>query len=144
MSQVLITAAFMFLFHFPSTLMAELKVESDKENVVSSRLEGRWQANKAISNRLSTRLADHNQSKTVEFHADDKIVAKIPGKYGKFLKRKTIYMAEFYARYSEHQRPSQALFEVQSKWLRDLRRDEGAKVAAQIAGPFFIATQGAQ
>lgn len=53
-------------------------------------------------------------------------------------------MAEFYARYSEHQRPSQALFEVQSKWLRDLRRDEGAKVAAQIAGPFFIATQGAQ
>ena len=54
------------------------------------------------------------------------------------------FMAEFYARYSEHQRPSQALFEVQSKWLRDLRRDEGAKVAAQIAGPFFIATQGAQ
>ena len=84
MSQVLITAAFMFLFHFPSTLMAELKVESDKENVVSSRLEGRWEANKAISNRLSTRLADHNQSKTVEFHADDKIVAKIPGKYGTF------------------------------------------------------------
>ena len=64
--------------------MAELKVESDKENVVSSRLEGRWEANKAISNRLSTRLADHNQSKTVEFHADDKIVAKIPGKYGTF------------------------------------------------------------
>lgn len=29
----------------------------------------------------------------MEFHADDKIVAKIPDKYGKFLKRKTIYMA---------------------------------------------------
>lgn len=54
------------------------------------------------------------------------------------------FMAEFYARYGEHQSPSQALFEVQAKWLRDLRREEGAKVAAQIAGPFFIATQGAQ
>ena len=93
MNQVLITAAFILLLHFPSTLMAQLKVESDKENVVSSRLEGRWQANKAISNRLSTRLADHDQGKTMEFHSDDKIVAKIPGKYGKFLKRKTIYMA---------------------------------------------------
>ena len=54
------------------------------------------------------------------------------------------FMAEFYVRYGEHQHPSQALFEVQAKWLRDLRREEGAKVAAQIAGPFFITTQGAQ
>jgi hypothetical protein len=92
MNQVLITAAFMFLFHFPSTLMAEFKVESDKENVVSSRLEGRWQFNEAISSRLRTRLP-LNRDRAMEFHADDKIVAKIPDKYGKFLKRKTIYMA---------------------------------------------------
>ena len=84
MNQVLITAAFMFLFHFPSTLMAEFKVESDKENVVSSRLEGRWQFNEAISTRLSTRLS-RNRDRAVEFHADDKVVAKIPRKYKKFL-----------------------------------------------------------
>ena len=72
--------------------MAEFKVESDKENVVSSRLEGRWQFNEAISSRLRTRLP-LNRDRAMEFHADDKIVAKIPDKYGKFLKRKTIYMA---------------------------------------------------
>ena len=44
MNQAVVTAAFTFLLLF-STLMAELKVESDKDNVVSSRLEeGRWQA----------------------------------------------------------------------------------------------------
>ena len=47
-------------------------------------------------------------------------------------------MAEFYARYSEHQRPSQALFEVQSKWLRDLHRDEGAKVGRKLLGRFSL------
>ena len=93
MNQTVITAAFMFLLLFPSTLMAELNFKPNKENVVSSRLEGRWQVNKAISNRLSVRLADRNQDKTIEFHADEKVVAKIPGKYEKFLADKTIYMA---------------------------------------------------
>ena len=92
MNQVVVTAAFTFLLLFPFTLMAELKVESDKENVVSSRLEGRWQFNEAISTRLSTRLS-RNRDRAVEFHADDKVVAKIPGKYEKFLADKTIYMA---------------------------------------------------
>ena len=91
-NQAVVTAAFTFLLLFSSTLMAELKVESDKDNVVSSRLEGRWQFSEAISTRLSTRL-HRNRDRVVGFHADDKIVAKIPDKYGKFLKRKTIYMA---------------------------------------------------
>ena len=89
MNQAVVTAAFTFLLLFSTTLMAELKVESDKDNVVSSRLEGRWQANKAISNRL----ADHDWGKTMGFHADDKVVTKIPEKYEKFLADKTIYMA---------------------------------------------------
>ena len=93
MNQTVITAAFMFLLLFPFTLMAELKFKPNKENVVSSRIEGRWQVNKAMSNRLSARLADRNQGKTIEFHADEKVVAKIPGKYEKFLADKTIYMA---------------------------------------------------
>ncbi len=93
MNQAVITGAFMFLLLFPSTVMAELKFKPNKENVVSSRLEGRWQVNKAMSNRLSARLADSNQGKTIEFHADEKVVAKIPGKYEKFLADKTIYMA---------------------------------------------------
>ena len=93
MNQTVITAAFMFLLLFPSTLMAELKFKPNKENVVSSRIEGRWQVNKAMSNRLSARLAGRNQGKTIEFHADEKVVAKIPGKYEKFLADKTIYMA---------------------------------------------------
>ena len=88
-NQAVVTAAFTFLLLFSSTLMAELKVESDKDNVVSSRLEGRWQFNKAIS----TRLADHDWGKTMGFHADDKVVTKIPEKYEKFLADKTIYMA---------------------------------------------------
>ena len=58
--------------------MAELKVESDKDNVVSSRLEGRWQFSEAIS----TRLAPDSQNHGV--YADDKVVAKIPASMGSF------------------------------------------------------------
>lgn len=52
------------------------------------------------------------------------------------------FMTDFYDHYSQSGNPVQALGVVQSEWLKELREDEGAKVAAEIAGPFFIVTQG--
>ena len=88
MTQAVTTTAFTFILLLPSTLTAELKVEPDKDNVVSSRLEGRWRVNEAISTRLG-----RNRGEALEFHTDDKVVAKIPGKYEEFLADRTIYMA---------------------------------------------------
>ena len=83
---------------------SELRVEPEKENVVSSRLEGRWQINEAISNRLSTKLTDRYQDNTMEFHVDEKIVSKIPENFSKFMADKTIYTAGM-AKWGEKEYP---------------------------------------
>jgi hypothetical protein len=69
-------------------LKAELQVEPDKDNVVSSRLEGRWNVNASISTQLG-----RNRGGAIEFRQDNSIVANVPQKYNQFLDAKTIYMA---------------------------------------------------
>ena len=56
----------------------------------------------------------------------------------------SLFMKDFYQAYLKGVDPVEALGIVQARWLKQLREEEGAKVAAQIAGPFFITTQGAQ
>jgi len=79
---------FAILLTTTSPVSAELKVTPDKNNVVSSRLEGRWEVNAAIN----TRLGGHRGG-VLEFKADRKVVDTIPEKYEKFLAGKAIYMA---------------------------------------------------
>ncbi len=53
-------------------------------------------------------------------------------------------MADFYRANLNVERPAEALHLVQKRWMKKFRLEEGAKIAAQIAGPFFITTQGSQ
>ena len=71
-----------------SYVFAELNVTPDKKNVVSSRLEGHWRVDAAISDRLG-----RNRGGDLEFKSDSKVVNTIPEKYEKFLADRTIYMA---------------------------------------------------
>jgi len=73
---------------FPVYLSADLKVEPDKDNVVSSRLEGGWEVNSIISTQLG-----RNRGGAIEFRSNSSIVAKVPQKYEEFLQDRTIYMA---------------------------------------------------
>lgn len=72
------------------------KVKANKENVVAGRLEGRWHPHIPLTKRL---LGERYQpgpatsSSYISFSAEPSVVQKIPAKYEKFLKDKTIYMA---------------------------------------------------
>lgn len=88
MSRTLIITAFALVLTVPCAVSAELKVKPEKDNVVSSRLEGQWEVNAAISTRLG-----RNRGRAIVFKAENKVVAKIPEKYEPFLADKTIYMA---------------------------------------------------
>ena len=79
---------FLILFLLPAVVQAGLKVEPDKDNVVSSRLEGRWDVHSTISTQLG-----RNRGEAIEFSSDSSIAGKIPHKYNQFLEAKTIYMA---------------------------------------------------
>jgi hypothetical protein len=81
-------AVFAILLTSASIASAELNVKPDKDNVVSSRLEGHWKINAAISTRLG-----RNRGGILEFKSDRKVVDTIPEKYEKFLADSTIYMA---------------------------------------------------
>ena len=81
------------LLQLPTLLMAELIVEPDKDNVVSSRLEGRWDVHSTISSQLG-----RNRGEALEFRPDNSIAAKIPQKFNKFLETKTIYMAGIFTK----------------------------------------------
>lgn len=87
---------------------AALRVEPDKENVVASRLGGKWKLNVE----LTARLLDAKRAKSMgdafyEFRPDPTVAAKIPEKYNDFLKDKSLYMAgTFKSRHSDgQQRP---------------------------------------
>jgi len=67
---------------------AELKVEHEKENVVASRIEGKWTVDEDLSIRLGL-----NRPGDIGFTVEQKVVEKIPAKYEDFLGEKTIYLA---------------------------------------------------
>lgn len=75
-----------------------LVVESNQENVVASRLEGRWTLNDAISTRLDTRLDSRmigifGDGDILEFKADSTVLTQISETYKDELADLTIYMA---------------------------------------------------
>jgi hypothetical protein len=75
---------------------ARFQVKREKENVVSSRLEGKWQLHVLLTKRLfgedyQPSLA--SSGRYVSFKTDLSVVQKIPAKYREFLDKKTIYMA---------------------------------------------------
>lgn len=83
---------------FASTLSIadEVKVVKDEENVVSSRLEGSWEVDEALTKRLTGKKevkGEHDVSE-VTFEADDEVFAKLPEKFKGFMeKEKTpVYM----------------------------------------------------
>lgn len=67
---------------------AEIKVQPDKDNVVSSRLAGKWEADENLTQRLEGKAAA-----TLVFASDEAIAAKIPAKFEAFLKGKPVYLA---------------------------------------------------
>jgi len=73
---------------------AELKVESDKENVVASRIEGSWCKDASLSERLTgNKLAEEQTKPAISFKSDATVLDKLPLKVEEFLKAKKIYMA---------------------------------------------------
>ena len=77
-----------------------LVVESNQENVVASRLEGRWTLNDAISTRLDTRLDSRSRmigifgdGDILEFKADSTVLTQISETDKDELSDLTIYMA---------------------------------------------------
>jgi hypothetical protein len=74
---------------------AELSVEADKENVVSSRLEGDWQLHGALTQRLTGEAKSRPGS--LSFTSDPSVAGKIPDKYAKVFAERTmkIYLAGY-------------------------------------------------
>jgi len=83
---------------------SSFKVKANKENVVAGRLEGRWPPQIPLTKRL---LGERYQpgpatsSSYISFSAEPSVVQKIPAKYEKFLKDKTIYMAGIMTRWGK-------------------------------------------
>ncbi len=79
-----------------AALLGALEVQPDKENVVASRLEGRWQMHRALTKRLTSKDKLPRTESTgayVSFTDDPSVAEKVPGKYDEFLTEKHIYMA---------------------------------------------------
>lgn len=73
-----------------------LKVTKDKENVVASRLAGKWKAHLSLTQRLtgsSPPAGAESPVGSMSFASDDSIAGKIPAMYEEFFMDKTIYMA---------------------------------------------------
>ncbi|HUT34484.1 MAG TPA: hypothetical protein VNE39_13440 [Planctomycetota bacterium] len=71
-----------------------LEVKPDKENVVASRLCGKWVVEPKLSQRLTAGVVDRESpSGKIEFASDPAVAGKLPEKYLEFLKDKRIYMA---------------------------------------------------
>ena len=71
-----------------------LEVKPDKENVVASRLCGKWGVEPKLSQRLTAGAPDRESpAGDIEFASDSAVAGKLPGKYLEFLKDKRIYMA---------------------------------------------------
>jgi hypothetical protein len=83
-----IICAVIILFTSASACWAEVQVRPDQNNVVSSRLEGEWEADDELTKRLGGRAKGK-----VEFQSDKAVAAKIPAKFDTFFKGKQVYMA---------------------------------------------------
>jgi hypothetical protein len=73
-----------------------LKVTKDKENIVASRLAGKWKAHLPLTRRLTgsaNPVGAESPAGSVSFTIDDSVAAKIPAMYAEFFMDKTIYMA---------------------------------------------------
>ena len=89
------------LFAANPGIAAELTVETDKENVVASRLEGGWH----LHNDLTKRLTGDAEPQPGElpfrgqmrFDSDQSVAGKVPGKYARVLteRKMKIYMAGY-------------------------------------------------
>ena len=75
-------------------VQAGLKVKADKQNVVASRLEGRWTVHAALTKRLTEGRPDRESFATLfHFTSDPTVAEKIPAEYDSFLKDERIYLA---------------------------------------------------
>ena len=70
--------------------IAGVTVKSEKENVVASRLIGKWKTHASLSERLRGNAVRED---TVEFSEDSSVAAKVPEAYSEFLKGKQVYLA---------------------------------------------------
>jgi len=70
--------------------LAGVEVKSEKENVVASRLIGKWKTHISLSERL---LGNAAREETIVFAKDAAIAANVPDKYSEFLKTKQVYLA---------------------------------------------------
>jgi len=79
-----------------STALGQVfQVTPNKENVVASKLVGTWILDTKVTLTLTgkDKASVENALTKVKFIEDNKITTKIPKKYEKFIKDKTIYMA---------------------------------------------------
>ena len=78
-----------------TAVVAAVQVTADKENVVASRLEGKWVVGRELNLDLTGRpdAIGESVANRVEFTSDKSVAAAIPDKYDSFLGKKTIYLA---------------------------------------------------
>ena len=69
---------------------AGLEVKTEKENVVGSRLIGKWKTHASLSERLQ---GNAGREETVVFVEDKTVAAKVPDRYTEALKQKPVYLA---------------------------------------------------
>jgi hypothetical protein len=67
-----------------------LTVKTEKENVVASRLIGKWKTHSSLSRRLQGHPV---REETIEFSKNMSVAAKVPPEYSEFLKNKQVYLA---------------------------------------------------
>ncbi|MBT3295138.1 MAG: hypothetical protein HN383_07700, partial [Verrucomicrobia bacterium] len=65
-----------------------LRVKTEKENVVASRLIGEWKTSASLSERLRGTAA---RIETLAFSEDASVASKVPEAYAEFLKDKQVY-----------------------------------------------------
>jgi len=77
-----------------SSVASAFRLQADKENVVASRLEGKWQPEAALTLRLTGReITPASARRQTTFRSEETIAHKIPDKYKEFLGEKRIYMS---------------------------------------------------
>ena len=73
-----------------AAVWSAVQVQADKDNVVASRLAGRWKLDAPLTRRLT---GVESPDAWISFTGEAAVAAKIPAKYDGFLGKKQIYMA---------------------------------------------------